>query len=204
MKKITFRFFTLFTLAASVLLTGCATGSQSTALFDLGPLNTQGSAITETQLPAISIAEIKAPAWLDSQMMFYRLNYANNQQPRPYASSKWTMAPAQLFLLRLKSRLSQAGGIVVPTSDGAVNFPVLRIEADDFSQVFDSANQSSVHIAMRASLFDGRTLRAQKMFVKELPAASADAQGGVAALATASDAIINEMAVWLTTLPSKK
>lgn len=204
MKKITFRFFAMAALAGSVLLAGCAAGPQSTSLFDLGPPSTQGSAITETQLPAISIAEIKAPVWLDSQMMFYRLNYANNQQPRPYASSKWTMAPAQLFLLRLKSRLSQAGGIVVPASDGAANLPVLRIEADDFSQVFDSANQSSVHIAMRASLFDGRTLRAQKMFVKQLPTASADAQGGAAALATASDAIINEMAVWLATLPSKK
>ncbi len=204
MKKITPRFFAMLAFACSVLLTGCTAGPQSTALFDLGPLQAQASAATETQLPAISIAEIRAPAWLDSQMMFYRLNYANNQQPRAYAASKWTMAPAQLFQQRLKSRLSQAGGIVVPASDGAATLPVLRIEADDFSQVFDSANQSSAHIAMRASLFDGRTLRAQKMFVKQLPAASADAQGGAAALATASDAIINEMAVWLAILPSKK
>lgn len=204
MKKITTRFFAMFAVAGSLLLTGCAAGPQSAALFDLGPLHTQGSATTETQLPAISIAEITAPVWLDSQMMFYRLNYDNKQQPRAYASSKWAMAPAQLFLLRLKSRLSQAGGVVVPASDGAVNLPVLRIEADDFSQVFDSAHQSSAHIAMRASLFDGRILRAQKMFVKQLPAASADAQGGAAALALASDAIINEMAVWLATLPPKK
>ena len=114
------------------------------------------------------------------------------------------MAPAQLFQLRLKSRLSQAGGVVVPASDGAVNLPVLRIDVDDFSQGFDSAGQSSANIAMRASVFDGRILRAQKMFVKQVPAASADAQGGAAALATASDAIINEMAVWLATLPPKK
>lgn len=204
MKKISPRFFAALALAGSALLGGCATDAPSAALFDLGPLHAPVPANTLPPLPAISIADIKAPVWLDSQMMFYRLNYANDQQPRPYANSKWTMAPAQLFLLRVKSRLSQAGGVVVSASDGAVNLPVLRLEADDFTQTFESAGASSAHIAMRASLFDGRILRAQKMFVKQIPAASADAQGGAAALATASDAIINEMAVWLATLPPKK
>ncbi len=212
MKNLPRRFLTAHTtvltaaliLSSSLLLTACATAPQSTALFDLGPLRAQTAVNAGAPLPAISVADIKAPTWLDSQAMFYRLNYANDLQPRPYSASKWTMAPAQLFLLRLKSRLSQAGGVVVPASDGAVNLPILRIEADDFSQGFDSAGQSSGNIAMRASVFDGRILRAQKMFVKQVPAASADAQGGAVALAAASDAIINEMAVWLATLPPKK
>lgn len=204
MKNMTRRFFTLFALSSSLLLTACATDTQSVDLFDLGPLRTPTPLNAGAPLPAISIADIKAPVWLDSQAMFYRLNYANDLQPRPYSASKWTMAPAQLFQLRLKSRLSQAGGVVVPASDGAVNLPVLRIEADDFSQGFDSAGKSSANIAMRASIFDGRILRAQKMFVKQVPTSSADAQGGAAALAVASDAIIDEMAVWLATLPPKK
>lgn len=203
MKKITLRFFSALALSGAALLSGCASGSQSMALFDLGSLQLNNTAVA-MPLPAISIAEIKAPAWLDSQRMFYRLSYSADQQPRPYADSKWTMPPAQLFLLRLKSRLSHAGGVVVPASDGAAKLPVLRIEADDFSQVFQNQGQSNAHIAMRASLFDGRVLRAQKMFVKQLPANSADARGGVAALAKASDAIIDEMAVWLTTLPPQK
>jgi cholesterol transport system auxiliary component len=204
MKNMHRRFFTVIALSSSLLLAACATDTKSVALFDLGPLHAQTPINAGAPLPAISIADIKAPPWLDSQAMFYRLNYANDLQPRPYSASKWTMAPAQLFQLRLKARLSQAGGVVVPASDGAVNLPVLRIDVDDFSQGFDSAGQSSANIAMRASVFDGRILRAQKMFVKQLPAASADAQGGAAALATASDAIINEMAVWLATLPLKK
>ena len=204
MKNMTRRFFTTLALGSSLLLAACATDQQSVALFDLGPLRAQAPVNAGAPLPALSIADIKAPIWLDSQAMFYRLNYANDLQPRPYSASKWTMAPAQLFLLRLKSRLSQAGGVVVPASDGAVNLPVLRIEADDFSQGFDSAGKSNANIAMRASIFDGRILRAQKMFVKQVPTASADAQGGAAALAVASDAIIDEMAVWLATLPPKK
>ena len=208
MKNTTPRFLTalpaVLAVSSILLLGACATDKQSAALFDLGPLRAQAPINAGAPLPAISIADIKAPVWLDSQAMFYRLNYANNLQPRPYSASKWTMPPSQLFLLRLKSHLSQAGGVVVPASDGAVNLPILRIEADDFSQGFDSAGLSSANIAMRASVFDGRILRAQKMFVKQVPAASADAQGGAAALASASDAIINEMAVWLATLPPKK
>lgn len=195
-------------LVCSVLLGGCASTPESAALYDLGPLrapqNPQIAAGTSSaRLPAISLGEVQAPAWLDSQSMYYRLNYANDQQPKPYASSKWTMSPAQLFAQRLKSRLVQAGGVVVPASDGAVNLPILRIEADDFSQVFDSASQSSAQVAIRASLFDGRILRSQKMFIRQTPAASADARGGAAALAQTSDAIIDDMAVWLANLPAK-
>ena len=189
---------------AGALLAGCASESPSSiALYDLGPARTQ-MVTPPAQLPAISVADIQAPAWLDSQRMFYRLNYANDLQPRPYSASQWTMPPAQLFAQRLKAELARAGGVVVSASDGAINLPILHLEADDFSQTFESPGQSSAHVAIRASLFDGRVLRAQKLFVKELPAASADAQGGAAALATASDAIINEVGAWLATLPPKK
>lgn len=192
-------------LTAGLLLTGCAgTPPSSMDLYDLGPLRTQQVAGNNTPLPAISVADIQAPAWMDSQMMFYRLDYANDLQPRPYSASKWTMPPAQLFEQRLKSVLARSGGIVVSASDGAINLPILHLAADDFSQSFESAGQSSVQVAIRASLFDGRVLRAQKMFIKRMPAASADAKGGAAALAAASDAIISEVGTWLATLPPKK
>ncbi|HWT72805.1 MAG TPA: ABC-type transport auxiliary lipoprotein family protein, partial [Oxalicibacterium sp.] len=156
------------TLAASMLLGGCAASSESIRLYDLGPVDARPLS-SAPALPAISVAEARVPAWLDSHRMFYRLNYANEQQPRAYADSKWTMPPGQLFVQRLKSRLSQAGGTVVPAADGALNLPVLTLEADDFSQVFDRAGHSSTQIAIRASLFDGRFLRAQKMFVRQIP-----------------------------------
>jgi cholesterol transport system auxiliary component len=191
-------------LLAAGLLAGCAAKPDAIGSYDLGPLRAAPAASAAAPLPAISVAEVRVPAWLDSRRMFYRLDYANDQQPRTYADSRWTMPPGQLFVQRLKSRLSQAGGTVVPTSDGALNLPVLYIEADDFSQNFASAERSSAHVAIRASLFDGRFLRAQKLFVRDAPAASADARGGAAALAAASDAIIDDIAAWLANLPAKK
>lgn len=194
-------------MTAGLLLAGCASNPPASMdLYDLGPVHSvRTQQVTgSTQLPAISVADIQAPAWMDSQMMFYRLDYANDLQPRPYSASKWTMPPAQLFEQRLKSVLARSGGVVVSASDGAINLPILHLAADDFSQSFESAGQSSVHVAIRASLFDGRVLRAQKMFIKRMPAASADAKGGAAALAAASDAIISEVGTWLATLPPKK
>jgi cholesterol transport system auxiliary component len=187
------------------LILGCAaTRSDMATLYDLGPPDTGIDSTAPAALPAISIAEINAPAWLDSPLMFFRLNYANAQQPRPYARARWTMAPAQLFGQRLKSRLAQAGGVVLAAADGAQNLPLLRIEVDDFTQNFDSPTHSSVQVTMRASVFNGRTLAAQKNFAGQASAPSADAAGGAHALRAASDAVIADMMNWLAGLSLKK
>jgi cholesterol transport system auxiliary component len=214
-KNLSFSIVLLLAIGAAGL-SGCATRADPATLYDLGPLRaepavsnttadtTAGSPAALTRPPALSVAEVNAPAWLDSPLMFFRLNYANDQQPRAYANSRWTMAPAQLFGQRLKSRLAQAGGIVLPAADGAANVPLLRIEADDFTQTFDSPAHSSARIALRATVFNARTMTAQKTFVKQVPAPSADAAGGARALAEASDALIADMIVWLAALPLPK
>jgi cholesterol transport system auxiliary component len=202
MKKTITSIFVMLSITGSALLAGCATKTESTALYDFGPLRSAPAAPALPALPPISVADIGTPAWLDNTTMFFRLSYANEQQPRPYAQSRWTMPPTQLFAQRLKSRIAQAGGAVLPASDGALNVPVLRIEADDFIQIFEAPGQSNAHIGLRAALFNGRMLIAQKTFAKQAPAPTADAAGGARALAAASDAIISEMMIWLASVPS--
>lgn len=192
-------------LSALLMLTACSTlKSTPPALYDLGPLYVAGTPSAPLNLPPISVAETQAQSWLNSQAMYFRLAYANDQQPRPYAGSRWTMAPTLLFSQRLKSRLAQAGGVVLSASDGALNIPVLRLEADDFTQTFSSADASAAQVVVRASVFNGRTLLAQKTFSRQAPAPSADAAGGVKAFARASDAVIADMMAWLAQLPLKK
>ena len=48
--------------------------------------------------------------------------------------------------------------------------PVLRLEAEEFSQVFSSAGQSEGLVAMRLSVLDGRRLLGQKSFLRRAPA----------------------------------
>jgi len=207
MKKMTSFIATLLVATSPVLLSGCAVGKSDSvaALYDLGPLMTQHGQTTSAlpALPPISVAEARVPAWLDSPMMYFRLSYANSQQPRPYAYARWTMPPAQLLTQHLKARITQAGGVALAPSDGALGVPVLRIETDDFTQNFDAPERSTGQVALRASVFRERTLLAQRSFVRQAPAPSADAAGGANALATASDAAIADLIVWLGTLQLK-
>lgn len=188
--------------AALLAIAGCASPRAAVATYDFGiPKNAQPNAAA---LPPISIADPRTPAWLDSPQMVYRLRYANEQQANTYASNRWAMPPAQLFVERLKSRIGQAGGTVLSAGDGATNLPVLHIELNDFSQTFDAPNHSSVQVNVRASLFQGRALIAQKTFAMQAETPSADAPGGARALADASDAIIGDLLSWLAAQPLKR
>lgn len=204
--KTSLRLYALVSLVvATTLLSACASKPPAPSLYDFGPLPAAPAAnILPASLPPINVAELNTPAWLDSPMMLFRLAYANDQQTRPYANSRWNMPPAQLFGQRLKSRLAQAGGMVLSATDGNPGVPLLRVEADDFIQTFTSSGQSSAQVTMRASLLSNRTLVAQKTFSRDVPAASADAPGGARALASASDAVISDMIAWLAQLPIKK
>jgi len=196
----------LSSVLLALVLAGCVSIGQSAppTLYDLGPLHAAGAASVPLNLPPISVAETQAQSWLNNHAMYFRLAYANDQQPRPYADSRWAMAPTLLFSQRLKARLAQAGGVVLSASDGATNIPLLRLEADDFMQTFSSADLSIAQVVIRASVFNGRTLMAQKTFSRQAPAPSADAAGGVKAFALASDAVIADMMAWLAQLPLNK
>ncbi len=205
MKKNLVAIVALPLLCSVLLLAGCTVQSNrlsSATLYDLGPL----PAVTAPAGPAISIsvADVTPSAWLDSPLMFYRLAYANDQQPRAYAQHRWVMQPTQLFSQRLKGRITQAGGVAASAVDGPTNLSLLRLEADDFSHVFDTPEQSYGSVALRASVYHGRTLVAQKTFTTRTPAPSGDAEGGARSLAAASDKTITDMIAWLATLPLLK
>jgi cholesterol transport system auxiliary component len=190
-------------LFASLLAACTVPRGETPSMFDLGPTRPLQDTSGLPALPPIAVADVSVPTWLDRPLMFYRLNYDNDQQPQPYAHNRWSMPPAQLLTQRLKVRIAQAGGVVLSAADGATGVPVLRIDADDFSQLFNAPGQSIGQVAMRASAFNGRTLLGQKTFIRQAPAPSGDADGGARALAQASDAAIADMIKWLATLPLK-
>ena len=189
-------------IATSILLAACVTSRpESATLYDLGPLQPIQHQRPAETLPPISVTEISVPAWLDRPHMFFRLAYENEQQARFYAQNRWSAPPAQLLEQRLKSHITQSGGIALPSSAGATGVPVLHVEVTDFIQTFTSPQHSEGQVGLRASVFNGRTLVAQKTFIRQARASSADASGGAKALATASDAAISDLISWLDTLP---
>jgi cholesterol transport system auxiliary component len=192
----------LMALTAAITIACSTTGVQEQVLYDFGPLRAQSSGAT-LALPPISVADVNAPAWLDSTRMVYRLAYANDQQMRSYANSRWTMPPARLFEQRLKARIAQAGGAVLSMTDGVSNIPIIRVDTEEFSHVFVSATNSAAHVTVRVSVLRGHSLLAQKTFMRKSAAPTADASGGAVALAVASDVIISEMLDWLAKQPLK-
>jgi cholesterol transport system auxiliary component len=74
---------------------------------------------------------------------------------------------------------------------------VLRIDIDEFSQVFETSVGSHGVIQARVQLLDRSrvSLAAQEVSI-EKAAPSADARGGVAALTVAVDQLVGDILVW--------
>lgn len=192
-------------LACSLLLAGCASKERApNTVFDFGPVTPAAAATQTTGAPrAIVVMDVTGPSALDTERMFYRLNYADAQQARTYAGSRWSATPLNLITARVKARLAQSGMKVLSATDAASGVPILRIEIDDFVHAFDSASQSQGQLMLRASVFTDHRLVDQRSFVRSAPAASQDAAGGVAALAAGTDLAAADILAWLATLESQ-
>jgi cholesterol transport system auxiliary component len=83
---------------------------------------------------------------------------------------------------------------------GEGNTPwVLRVELDEFSQVFASAESSQGLVRLSASLLKNEQLVAQTAVLARANAASQDAAGGVRALTAATDDAVRQLSAWLAT-----
>ena len=194
-------------ICLSVLVLGGCTALQPkprATVYDFGPGPVATVASTRmAPLPTLVLADTEASAALDSTAVLYRLAYSDAQQLRPYALARWSMTPAQLLRQRLREQLGQRRAVLNAAQGVVADKPamVLHLELDEFSHLFETAQQSSGLVRLRATLGQGgqgsQRLVAQRSFIVQRPAASADAEGGVRALAAATDAVIAEIAQWL-------
>jgi cholesterol transport system auxiliary component len=193
-------------LALATLLAGCGSTSRAPVnQYDFGALpDAPVAPAVPATLPAIVVPDVTGPAWLDTQTMVYRLNYSDPLQARPYTASRWSSTPLQLITQRIKARLAQSGARVLATTDASAGVLLLRIEVDDFSHSFDSSMRNVGAVTLRASLFDSHTFVDQKTFIRKTPSTSADAGGGVRALATSTDAVAADIIAWISSLPPRR
>ena len=89
--------------------------------------------------------------------------------------------------------------------DGVKTSPwLLRIELEEFSQLFESATASTGLLRLRGTVVQatplGEKLIGQRAVIVQRPAPSADAAGGVRALTAATDAAVLELDQWLQQL----
>jgi cholesterol transport system auxiliary component len=183
-------------LLASLLLCACFGGANNSvplAVYDFGMPVSRLSSDNAWSKMAL---EIKAPHWFDSVNVQYRLAYEDPLKLRNYGGSRWAGSPAELLGQRLRQQLGVAGA----TGNSAVDC-LLRLDLQEFSQVFDAPQSSRAVVHGSVSVFDAkRRIVAARQFAVEQPAVSGDARGGVAALVNAGDELGQQLAGWLSEL----
>ena len=192
----------------SIGLTACSVlqPPARAVVYDFGPgalaLASPATA-TAPALPAVVLADVEAPASLETTAVLYRLAYSDAQQLRPYAQARWSMTPAQLVRQRVRETLGRQRAVLLQHEGVGTGVPTLtlRVALEEFSQLFDASEHSAGLVRMRATLSQsgaaGERLVAQRSFVVQRESSSADALGGVRALTTATDAAIAELDLWV-------
>ncbi|MEO8992389.1 MAG: ABC-type transport auxiliary lipoprotein family protein, partial [Nitrosospira sp.] len=174
---------------AMVALAGCVSPRMQTptAVYDFGSLRLTASSNPETHGTArlqasLLVADATAPAWLDSTAIHYRLAYYELAQTYTYASNYWASPPAILLTQWIRSRIAGiSDGGVMSAGDNVQTDYILRLELEEFTQVFDTADQSRAIVKLRASLINRgtRSLAAQRSFHIEQAAQAPNAAGAV-------------------------
>lgn len=178
-------------LLVLLLLGGCAVGTRNTPPLTVYDFGLPAARLSATESwPRVAL-EVKSPVWFDSLNIDYRLAYDNPLKQREYADSRWAGAPGVLLAQRLRQQLG-----TVNESGGSAC--LLRVELQEFSQVFVSPQHSQALLQANVQLLDARRqLLATRQLAVERPAASADAAGGVAALVAAGNEFGEQLAAWL-------
>ncbi|WP_263772306.1 ABC-type transport auxiliary lipoprotein family protein [Propionivibrio soli] len=187
--------------SAALVFAGVIAGCVSTGR-DVGP-----SAVYDFGLPVARLVadqpwmtplalEVRSPAWFDSLNVDYRLAYDDPLKQREYAGSRWAGPPGVLLAQRLRQQLGAVATGGMPTADC-----LIRIDLQEFSQIFDAPGRSRAVVQTNVSLVDTRrALLAQRSMAVERPSPSPDANGGVRALVEASDELGRQIAQWLSEL----
>ena len=198
-----------FTLGAFALLAGCSLLPDKPVrelTYDFGPSPVPDPPATPAGAPLV-LPDVEVNGALEGTALLYRLGYADAYELRPYAYARWSAPPGQLLRGRLRDRLGRDRPILDSAAAaslarrGGVTPPVLRVELEEFSQLFESQAASQGVVRLRCTLLEnsaaGERLVAQRTFTVQRPAPSADAAGGVRALSAAVDAVAGEIANWL-------
>jgi cholesterol transport system auxiliary component len=188
MKRLFFALYALFALSGCVSL---PEGSAPATRYDFGlPDGSSGNIAGKIGL------EVKTPAGFNSLYVDYRLAYDAALEPREYATSRWAANPGVLLSRRLRERL----GFSTAVPDGTLPPCWLRIDLNEFSQIFDAPSESRARLDADVRLYVQGRLLARKRFSVGRKAASPDARGGVEALVGAAGLFSRDLAVWLNAI----
>lgn len=188
-------------VAIVVLAVGCLTAcggnvvTTDVAYFDLGSA-AQAKPMALKGAFALRSVDVQAPSWLATSSMQYRLAYADGSRRQAYGESRWAAPPAELVEAYLRrTTASDGAGAGLPACR-------LRVDLDEFIQVFDGVTASRSVVEVRIALMSlrGDSPLARRTLSLSKAARTPDARGGVEAFAALSGELSREVEVWLARL----
>jgi cholesterol transport system auxiliary component len=179
-------------VVTALLLSACVNSTArqgEVAYYDLGT----GAKVKGTQALMLRAIDVQSPSWLGTAAMQYRFAYGDASRRQTYVESRWAATPGELLEVALRRR------IAVGESDIVAAGCRLRIDVDEFVQVFDAPDASRAVIEARVSLLAAKSdqLLARRSISLSHPALTADARGGVAAFSELTGEISRDVAFWL-------
>ncbi|RMX00120.1 hypothetical protein EBQ26_03385 [Allofranklinella schreckenbergeri] len=213
----------LVAASAALALAGCATLPEPpspTVLYDFGAAApaqpaaqpaSQTSSQAPNQPPSLLLASVSASGLpTDSQVMLYRLAYADDLQLRGYQNARWSQPVQRLFEQQLRQQLERTRVVLdadfspARLREDGIAPPVLRADVERFEQVFPSDSASGAIVRVRATVVrssaQGDQVLGQRVFERSANAASADASGGAQAMAQAARQVAADIDAWLAQL----
>jgi|APIni6443716594_1056825.scaffolds.fasta_scaffold45964_2 ABC-type uncharacterized transport system auxiliary subunit len=183
----------LLVIACCLLLVACYGGGRrgGDAALEIYDFGLPVSRFAERPVGGELAVEVRVPLWFDSLGIGYRLAYAEPARLREYTRARWAGPVAQLVQQRLMQRLD-----LVPAGQSRSRC-VLRVDIDEFSQVFATPAVSNALLQARVQLLDRSRARLAGFDARiEKPAVAADSRGGVAALTAAVDQLAADLLRW--------
>ncbi|MGB0129082.1 MAG: hypothetical protein WBP72_15685, partial [Rhodocyclaceae bacterium] len=133
-------------LLACLALASCLGAPRSaneTARYDFGPQPVPSS--DWGHIPVRHV-DVKAPSWLDTPALQYRLLFADAARRQSYGGSRWTAPPAELVEASLRRQ------VIVRQDAGAKSGCSLRIALDEMVHAFAGPQRSEGIVDLQASL----------------------------------------------------
>jgi len=202
----------IFGLAFAAALAGCSAlpaPPVRAEVYDFGPgLMETAPSDRRAPLPPLALADVTTTGPVEgSTAVLYRLAYDDARRLRPYNQARWSQPPAQLVQKAVRDQLGLRRAVLTGDEgaaqilEGGALPAVLRVEIEEFSHVFTAPATSAGLVRLRVSIAEstpaGEKLLAQRVFLVQRPAATADAPGGTRALADATAQAAQEIGQWL-------
>lgn len=178
-------------------LVGCSFGQQGQSVnqLDLGslPVTTPAAANKAVTVKPVVVPPGLSTGLVQTTQVIWR--QTDQGTPQRYATYEWTAPPAALVRQRLIDRLSRQGP-VLPTVLGAQT-SVLRMNLQQFEQVFEPDGQSVGVLTLQVVLTQGDTILGSELIQERVVTQSADAPAGAHALSQATNQAAEHIAQWV-------